>query len=160
MNDSQKLDLLLVKFDGMNSDIQILKEDVSSLKKDVASLDKRVTKLERGQSELKELCLKNQSDIAEVRELCLKNQSDITEIRSDITEIRSDITEIRSDITDIKLTLENEIRTNIRLIAEGHLDLSRQLHDALHTSNEFENMKVRVNSLEADMKRVKRKVFV
>ena len=146
MNDSQKLDLLLVKFDGMNSDIQILKEDVSSLKKDVASLDKRVTKLERGQSELKELCLKNQSDIAEVRELCLKNQSDITEIRS--------------DITDIKLTLENEIRTNIRLIAEGHLDLSRQLHDALHTSNEFENMKVRVNSLEADMKRVKRKVFV
>ncbi len=145
MNDSQKLDLLLVKFDGMNSDIQILKEDVSFLKKEVTSLDKRVTKLERGQSELKELCLKNQSDIAEVRELCLKNQSDITEIRSDITEIR--------------LTLENEIRTNIRLIAEGHLDLSRQLHDALHTSNEFENMKVRVNSLEVDMKRVKQKVF-
>ncbi len=152
MNDSQKLDLLLVKFDGMNSDIQILKEDVSFLKKEVTSLDKRVSKLELGQSEVKELSLKNQSNIAEVKELSLKNQSDIAEVKELCLKNQSDITEIR-------LTLENEIRTNIRLIAEGHLDLSRQLHDALHTSNEFENMKVRVNSLEADMKRVKQKVF-
>ena len=38
---------------------------------------------------------------------------------------------LENDITDIKLTLENEIRTSIMRVAEGHLDLSRNLKDAM-----------------------------
>lgn len=38
---------------------------------------------------------------------------------------------LENDVTDIKLTLENEIRVNIQRVAEGHLDLSRNLHEAL-----------------------------
>ena len=34
---------------------------------------------------------------------------------------------LENDVTDIKLTLENEIRVNIQRVAEGHLDLSRNL---------------------------------
>lgn len=32
-----------------------------------------------------------------------------------------------TEIKSIKLTLENEVRTNIMRVAEGHLDLSRNL---------------------------------
>ena len=43
---------------------------------------------------------------------------------------------IENDVKDVKLTLENEIRQNIQRVAEGHLDLSRNLHDAMKPSNE------------------------
>ncbi len=39
--------------------------------------------------------------------------------------ILSKLDKLENDVTDMKLTLENEIRTNIQHIAEGHLDLSR-----------------------------------
>ena len=37
---------------------------------------------------------------------------------------------IKRDIKSIQLTLENETNRNIKIIAEGHLDLSRKLDDA------------------------------
>lgn len=42
-------------------------------------------------------------------------------------------------ITDIQLTLENETNRNIKLIAGGHLDLSRKLDEALKVENGQEN---------------------
>lgn len=44
---------------------------------------------------------------------------------------------IEIDVKDIKLTLENEIRVNIQRVAEGHLDLSRNLHEAMKHNNEL-----------------------
>ena len=38
---------------------------------------------------------------------------------------------IENNVTDIQLTLENETNRNISLIAEGHLDLSRNLDGVL-----------------------------
>lgn len=45
--------------------------------------------------------------------------------------ILSNMQKMQTDIRDIKLTLDNEIRVNIQRVAEGHLDLSRNLHDAM-----------------------------
>ncbi len=42
----------------------------------------------------------------------------------------NDLQEVKRKVINIDLTLENEIRVNIRRVAEGHLDLSRHLHDA------------------------------
>ena len=47
------------------------------------------------------------------------------------------VNDIETDIRDMKLTLENEIRENIKRVAEGHLDLSRNLHDSMKQSNEI-----------------------
>ena len=46
------------------------------------------------------------------------------------------LTEMDRKITDIQLTLENETNRNIKIIAEGHLDLGRKLDDALKVVNE------------------------
>ena len=54
---------------------------------------------------------------------------------------------MESDIKGIKLTLENEVRTNIMRVAEGHMDLSRHLNEAIKSNNEFEMMTGRVNML-------------
>jgi hypothetical protein len=65
---------------------------------------------------------------------------------------------IQDDITDIKLTLENEIRVNIQRVAEGHLDLSRNLHEAMKPNNEVEMLAIKVRMLESDMREIKRKI--
>ena len=39
----------------------------------------------------------------------------------------------------LQLTLENETTRNIKLIAEGHMDLNRKLDEALKIDNEKRN---------------------
>lgn len=62
------------------------------------------------------------------------------------------------DIKSIKLTLENEVRTNIMRVAEGHLDLSRNLKEAIKSNNEFEMLTIKVNILESEVEELKRKI--
>ena len=62
---------------------------------------------------------------------------------------------LEKDVTDIKLTLENEIRTNIKRVAEGHLDLSRNLYDALKIDSKKEMLAIRVSVLETELRRIK-----
>ena len=59
----------------------------------------------------------------------LEKRFDVLENRFDTLENRLDALE--SDLKDIKFTIENEVRANLQAVAEGHLDLSRNLHDAI-----------------------------
>ncbi|EXG87815.1 hypothetical protein K413DRAFT_4716 [Clostridium sp. ASBs410] len=74
--------------------------------------------------------------------------------------IKADAKNTMASITDIQLTLENETNRNIALIAEGHLDLSRKLDDALKVENEKEMLLIRVNRLENEIRRIKEKINV
>ena len=65
---------------------------------------------------------------------------------------------IDTKVRDIQLTLENEIRTNIARVAEGHLDLSRKLNDVMKSNDEIEMMAVRLNVLESDVRDIKRRI--
>lgn len=65
---------------------------------------------------------------------------------------------IKRDIREIQLTLENETNKKISIIAEGHLDLSRKLDDALKVENEKEMLLLRVTTLENELRRIKQKI--
>ena len=62
------------------------------------------------------------------------------------------------EIKKINLCLENEIRPSIMRIAEGHLDLSRKLDEALKIDQEKESMALRLNFLEGKVERLETKV--
>ena len=72
--------------------------------------------------------------------------------------IIEEINELKQDVKDIQMTLENETNRNIRIIAEGHLDLSRKLDEALRVENEKEVLLIRVNSLETEVKKLKERI--
>lgn len=72
--------------------------------------------------------------------------------------IEDKVAAIENDVKDIRLTLENEIRVNIQRVAEGHLDLSRNLHDAMKPSNEVEMLAVKVRMLETEIRNIKAKL--
>ena len=76
-------------------------------------------------------------------------------ILSEIQELKQRTTNIETSVTDIKLTLENEIRVNIQRVAEGHLDLSRNLHEAMKPNNEIEMLAIKVRMLETDIREIK-----
>ena len=66
--------------------------------------------------------------------------------------------EIKRQVRDLQLTLENETNRNIQVIAEGHLDLSRKLDDALKVENEKEMLLLRVNRLESELRKVRERI--
>lgn len=76
-------------------------------------------------------------------------------ILSEMQDLKQRTANIETSVTDIKLTLENEIRVNIQRVAEGHLDLSRNLHEALKIDNEKEMLAIRVSVLETELRRIK-----
>ena len=69
--------------------------------------------------------------------------------------IMDEISRLKQDVKEIQLTLENETNRKIQLIAEGHLNLSRKLDDALKVENEKEMLLIRVTGLENEIRRLK-----
>ncbi len=82
-------------------------------------------------------------------------KTDIQSMKSDTQELKDKVSVIENKVTDISLTLENEIRVNIQRVAEGHLGLSRNLHEALKNDSEKEMLAIRINVLETELRRIK-----
>ena len=95
-------------------------------------------------------------DTLEKRIDALEKRIDALEKR--IYSLEKRIYSLETDIKDIKFTIENEIRANLQAVAEGHLDLSRNLHDAIKPGNEIEMLIVKVRMLETDVRRLKEKI--
>ena len=81
--------------------------------------------------------------------------STMQSMKTDVQDLKQRTANIEASVTDIKLTLENEIRVNIQRVAEGHLDLSRNLHEAMRPSNEVEMLAIKVRMLETDIRGLK-----
>ena len=83
--------------------------------------------------------------------------------RFDAVEARLDAMDTRLDalytgLRNVRLKLENEIAENIKRVAEGHMDLSRNLHEAMKPQTEIEMLVIRVNSLETKVRDLQQKV--
>ena len=77
---------------------------------------------------------------------------------SELQSMKQDITDIKQKTTKIDLTIENELRVNIQRVAEGHLDLSRNLHEAIKPNSEVEMLGIKVRMLETDVRTLKQKI--
>ena len=83
--------------------------------------------------------------------------SQLLDVKLD-AKLKSELQPLKDDIRDIKLHLENVTDKNIKIIAEGHLDLSRKLDEALKVENEKEMLLLRVNHLENELRKVKERI--
>jgi hypothetical protein len=72
--------------------------------------------------------------------------------------ILEEITGLKKEIRSLQLTIENETNRNIKIIAEGHIDLSRKLDEALKVDGEKEMLLIRINSLENEVRKLKERV--
>lgn len=100
MNDSQKLDLILSKLNGIDARLDGMDSRFDGMDSRFDGIDARF---------------------------------DGIDTRFD--GIDAKIENLDLEVRAIKLNIENEISRNIMIIAEGHLDLSRKLDEAITISN-------------------------
>lgn len=79
-------------------------------------------------------------------------------IRESNEPIWEEIKKLENKVTEVQMTLENETNKEIRSIAEGHLDLSSKLDDALKVENQKEMLLLRVTNLENEVRRLKQRI--
>ena len=137
MTDSEKLDLLLKGMQEINTRLSSIEDRLSALEERVAVIENRLTVVE------------NRLSVVEDR---------LTVVEDRLTVVENRLTAVEQDIRQIKLVAENELRVNIKRIAEGHLDLSRNLHEAIKPCAEMEMLTVRVGILESDVRNIKKKM--
>ena len=63
-------------------------------------------------------------------------ESKVTGLDEKVTGLETDLKDVKHKVNELNLTVENEIRVNIQRVAEGHLDLYRNLKDCINLSSE------------------------
>ncbi len=95
------------------------------------------------------------SEMQEMKQDIHLLKDDTQKLKDDTHALGQKVDVIESKVIHTELILENEIRVNIQRVAEGHLDLSRNLHEAMRPSNEVEMLAIKVRMLESDVKELK-----
>ena len=151
MTDHELLQAIYNNTQELRTDVQQLRTDVQQLKQDTQELKERVTAVENRVGVLENTVAALESEVADVK-------STVAALASEVTDVKTKVAVLDNRVTNISLTLENEIRVNIQRVAEGHLDLSRNLQEALKIDHEKEMMSVRINVLETEMHKTKERL--
>ena len=99
-----------------------------------------------------------ESDMKDVKEKVSILDEKVGPLDESVNSLKADMQEVKQKVSKIDLTLENEIRVNIQRVAEGHLDISRNLHEAMKPNNEIEMLAIKVRMLESDVRELKYKI--
>ncbi|MBQ2802145.1 MAG: hypothetical protein IJF03_12265 [Lachnospiraceae bacterium] len=118
-------------------------EKLSFLVEAVTKQDKKMDALEES---LKE----------EIQEVRSELREEIQDVRSELKDVRNELKEVQDDVTGVKLIMENELRRNISIIAENHLDLYEKLSEYKKVTDEQFHPSMRVNTLESYVKELKK----
>ena len=84
----------------------------------------------------------------------------LDKVEQRLTNLESGQLSMANRLTNIELTLENEVSRNICTIAEAHLDLSRKFDRALKVKEDDELVRVRLNVLENDVRKIKQRLEI
>ena len=133
MSDSEKLDLILSKLAENDKKFEATDKKLVEIGNKLEATDKKLVEI--------------------------NNKLEATDKKLAEADKKLDkLDKLENDVTDIKLTLENEIRTSIIRVAEGHLDLSRKLSESTRIDDEKEMIAIRVSMLETEMRRLRQQL--
>ncbi len=159
---TEETKLILEKLDKMDTRITNLE---TSMNAKFESIDARFTSID---AKLESIDAKFESIDARFTSIDAKFESidarftsidaKFDSVDARFTSIETELVSMDAKITDLRLTLENETNRNIKLIAEGHLDLSRKLDEALKIENEKEMLLIRMNTAENEIRKINSKL--
>lgn len=134
MSERELLQMILSEVQNANTGLNDVKSEIADLKTDVNALKTDVSVL----------------------------KTDVSALKTDVSALKTDVSALKTDVDDLKLrtalietTLENETNRNIKIIAEGHTDLSRKLDHVLQMESEKEMFLIRFNVLESEVQKMK-----
>ena len=148
MSERELLQMILSEVQNTNTGLNDIKSEIADIKTDVSALKTDVSALKTDVSTLK-------TDVDDLK-------TDVSALKTDVSALKTDVSTLKTDVDDLKLraalietTLENETNRNIRIIAEGHTDLSRKLDHVLQMESEKEMFLIRFNVMESEVQKIK-----
>ncbi len=121
---------------------------------DSEKLDLLLVKMQDMETEMQDMKTEMQGMETEMQGM----ETEMQGMKTEMQDIKSDLHEVMQKVAKTEMILENEIRVNIQRVAEGHFDLSRNLHDAMKPSSEVEMLAIKIRMLESDVKELKAKL--
>ena len=163
---NDKVDTLLTDVSGLKTDVADLKTNVAELKTDMVEVKADVAELKTDVAELKTDMVEVKADVAKLKTDMVEVKNDVFVLKSDMAGVKKDITRLEAmetelkalhfDVVELRLTCENDLSRQIRIIAEAHGDMIRCFNRALERKTEMEEYAVRVIYLEGEVRRLKR----
>ena len=141
-----------------NSSMKPIKEELQDVKGEVLGLKEQVQGIEEEVLELKEQVQGVQGEVRELKGQVQGVKGEVLELKERVQGVEDKARKLEGHVQGIRLTLENETNKNINIIAEGHLNLSRKLDEALKVENEKEVLLIRINRLENGYRTLKEQV--
>ena len=127
-------ELLDVKFDQK---LQPIKKEIVELKEDMSNVKEEIAGLKEDMSGVK---------------------TEIAELKEDMSNVKTEIGRLNDRTAGVIIHLENVTDRGIKIIGEGHADLTRKLDEALKIENEKEILLLRMNYLEGELQMVKKRL--
>lgn len=144
--------------EAIYSDTQEVKQRVSNIENRVTDLEIHMSNMEKRMSSLENRVLNLENRMTEMENRMTEVENRVTQLEICMSEIQDRLSNVEKDVSQLKVIIETEIRTNIQRVAEGHLDLSRNMHEAMKPSNEIEMLAIKVSMLETDVNALKQKI--
>lgn len=88
----------------------------------------------------------------------MTDQEMLQAIFEKIQTIETGLQDVKADVREIKFTQENETNAQIKIIAEGHLNLERKFNAALTLDAEKEMLQLRILNLENRVRKLEEKL--
>ncbi|MSS64011.1 kinetochore Spc7 family protein [Velocimicrobium porci] len=152
MSDNEVLKMIFDSVQGIKTDIQTVRTEMREELKDVKeNMQEMREELQTVKADMQEI----REELQIVKEDIQKMKENVQKLENDFASSVVDLNEIKQKVKIIDLSIENETNRNIKIIAEGHLDLARKLDNALKIENEKEILLIRVNTIENELIKVK-----
>ena len=123
-------------------------------------MEQRVSNLESGQIAMEQRLTNLESGQIAMEQRLTNLESGQIAMEQRLANLESGQLSMANRLTNIELTLENEVSRNICTIAEAHLDLSRKFDRALKVKEDDELVRIRLNVLENDVRKIKQRLEI
>lgn len=148
-------EMLEAKISPLREDIREVRQDMSDVKQDICVMKQEMGSMRQEIDGMKQEIVSLKQDMGVMRQEIDFVKEETGSMRSEVSSLREEMDAVKQRLILIETTLENETNRGIRIIAEGHLDLSRKLDDALRVDNEKELLLLRVTHLENEVHTIK-----
>lgn len=140
-----KLDLILQKIENVDSRLGKIDDRLDGIDGRLDGIDGRLDGLEKRMDRLE-----SRMDGLESRMDGLESWTENLE-----TGLANAKEELGKKIAGVELNLENQVCPSVRIIAENHLELYKNLKSIIEFKPSHDLLEIRVSSLEISMKRIK-----
>ncbi len=74
-------------------------------------------------------------------------KGDVSGLKQDVSSLKQTVDRLDEKVTRIDVTIENEIRPNIKLLAEGQETINRKLDGLADVPERLENLEIHVGAM-------------